>query len=168
MGKNKQEEYLKYLLSCDIDNKKPCIRIVNENLTLVYEGLPLTKPLSFLNKSCEFRTKYRHFMNYAHGTAEEVKERMREYKQRPEVKARARETQKVWWQKNKKKRKAYNKKYHEKNKEKIKEYKQKPEVKAKRKEWRQKPENKLKKKEYDRKYAIKKQKLKTQQNGTPQ
>ena len=39
-------------------SKSPCKSIIAENISAVRKGKELTAPLSYLNKSCEFRKKY--------------------------------------------------------------------------------------------------------------
>jgi len=104
-----------------------------ENLRRVELGMELTRPLKQLNTHCEFKSKYEEWCNIKDGLPEdadikvlEAKARKKEYRQRPEVKA---------------KMKVY-----------IKKYNQRSEVIAMKKEYRQRLEVKAKRKEYFNKY----------------
>ena len=83
-----------------MEEKIPCIRIVNKNLRLVEEGKPLEEPLRFLNKSCNFRKRYNILFDLKNEEEieKEVKAKRKEYHQKPEVKAKRKE----YYQKHKK------------------------------------------------------------------
>jgi len=105
-----------------------CKSEVEKNIINVDLGKPLTLPLSILNQSCDFRKKWEETFNAWHEDeiAKEVRERIRKYNQKPEVKER-------------------NRKYKRK-------YNQKPEVKEHHREYNQKPEVKEYHRKYKRKY----------------
>ena len=115
-----------------------CEAEVRKNLVLVELGMPLTIPLSRLNSNCHFRKEWMKIQHIWHGETKEVREKKREYNQRPEVKEKKRE---------------YNQRpeVKEKRREKGREYYQRPEVKEKRREKRreynQRPEVKEKRRE---------------------
>ena len=113
-----------------------CIREINENIDRVFANKPLTRPLSVLNKNCQFRKRYdiAFDLRNEEKIKKEVKQRMKEYSQKPEVKQRMKEYKK--------------------------EYSQKPEVKQRMKEYRQKPEVKQRKKKWNKEYYQKIKKLK--------
>ncbi|MFW6129980.1 MAG: hypothetical protein ACOC56_02275, partial [Atribacterota bacterium] len=84
----------------DVDDKPICIKEVRENLNRVELGMELTRPLKQLNTHCEFRKKYEEWCNIQDGLDEgtdikkiEQKIKIREYYQKPEVKAKIREYQ---------------------------------------------------------------------------
>jgi hypothetical protein len=71
---------------------QPCKSIITENIRAVEKGKELTAPLSYLNKSCEFRTAYKRIVGeFEKMDKEEVKAHhkahQKAYYQRPEVKA---------------------------------------------------------------------------------
>jgi len=102
-----------------------CEAEVRKNLVLVELGMPLTIPLSRLNSNCHFRKEWMKIQHIWHGETKEVREKKREYNQRPEVK------------------------------EKMREYNQRPEVKEKRRENYQRPEVKEKRREYNQRPEVK-------------
>ena len=114
-----------------------CEAEVKKNLVLVELGEPLTLPLATLNRSCEFKKEWDRIQDKWHGKVKEyrqrpeVKARVKEYNQRPEVKARVKEYHKAYYQRPEVKAK-------------VKEYHQRPEVKAKVKAYYQKNKNKIK------------------------
>ena len=65
-----------------------CIREINENIKRVLNNKPLTRPLSVLNKSCQFQKRYELAFDLENEDRinEEVRKKRREYIQRPEVK----------------------------------------------------------------------------------
>ncbi|WP_338988201.1 hypothetical protein [Spiroplasma endosymbiont of Dasysyrphus albostriatus] len=77
------------------------------------------------------------------------KRKWQEYEQRPEVKAKKKKYDQMWYQKNKQRKKKYDQKPEVKVKKKK--YDQKPEVKAKKKKYYQRSEIKVRKKKYDQK-----------------
>jgi hypothetical protein len=115
----------------NIPKETLCKSVIVENINNIEQGKELTTSLAILNKSCEFKDFYKKYCNLKYG--DEVKEKMKEYRQRPEVKEKMKEYHKE-----------YNKEYRqrpevkEKRKEIMKEYNQRPEVKEKRKEYYQK------------------------------
>ena len=136
-----------------IEKKKKRLKVpfkfIEENLQNVFEGKPLTIPLSKLNK--EFKKEYRKETIFGcqrgYRNNPEVKVRLREYQlkyrktpkykakikaynQKPEVKARL----EIYHQKPKYQayKKKYSKEYYQKNKAKIKVYNQRPEIKVRR------------------------------------
>ena len=70
-----------------------CIREINENIRNVMEGKPLTRPLSVLNKNCQFKKRYEIAFELENEDRikEEVKQKKKEYYQRPEVKQKNKE-----------------------------------------------------------------------------
>jgi hypothetical protein len=101
-----------------ITEKLICIKEVRENILRVETGQPLTKPLKLLNQFCDFRKKFEEMDKIYHGKNKVDKEKMREYRKRPEVKKRMRE------------------------------YNKRPEVKKRKREYRKRPEVKKRKREY--------------------
>ena len=80
-------------------SQAPCKSIVTENINAVKKGKELTAPLSYLNKSCEFRKKYAMIVGeFERRTADEMKARMKAYRQRPEIKARMKARMKAYYQ----------------------------------------------------------------------
>ena len=104
------ELYIKKVREENESNPIICIREINQNIKNVFEGKPLTRPLRVLNQNCEFKKRYDIACDLKEGDLVRArrKEYMKEYYQKPEVKA------------------------------KKKEYYQKPEVKARMKEYNQK------------------------------
>ena len=102
-----------------------CEAEVRKNLVLVELGMPLTIPLSRLNSNCHFRKEWMKIQHIWHGETKEVREKKREYNQRPEVKEKRREKSREYNQRPEVK---------EKMREKSREYNQRPEVKEKRRE----------------------------------
>ena len=91
-----------------------CIREINENIKRVFNKKPLTRPLRVLNKNCEFKKRYDIACDLLEGDLKkervrayhktynqkpEVKERVRAYSQKPEVKERVRAYHKTYNQK---------------------------------------------------------------------
>ena len=125
------------------EEEKLCEKEMKKNLVLAELGMPLTISLAQLNRSCEFRKEWNKIQNKWHGISKEVKEyqqrpeikaQRKEYRNRPEVKIKAKEyrdrseikvVRKIWEKEYYKKlevkikRKEYMKKYYEKNKTKI-------------------------------------------------
>ena len=132
-----------------------CEAEVRKNLVLVELGMPLTIPLSRLNSNCHFRKEWMKIQHIWHGETKEVREKKREYNQRPEVKEKRREKSREYNQRpevKEKRRENYQRpEVKEKMREKMREYNQRPEVKEKRREKRreynQRPEVKEKRRE---------------------
>jgi len=145
-----------------IEKKKKRLKVpfkfIEENLQNVFEGKPLTIPLSKLNK--EFKKEYRKETIFGcqrgYRNNPEVKVRLREYQlkyrktpkykakikaynQKPEVKARLKEEYQLY-------------KLNPKYKARIKAYNQKPEVKARLEIYHQKPKYQAYKKKYSKEY----------------
>ena len=72
-----------------------CIREINDNIKRVITNQPLTRPLKVLNRNCKFRKMYDAYCDIFEGDLNKAK--MREYRQKPEIKAKRRE----YYQKNK-------------------------------------------------------------------
>ena len=143
-----------------------CIREINENIKRVFNNEALTRPLATLNRNCEFKKRYDVACDLKEGNLHKKwdKEYYKEYRQRPEVKAKNKEYHQrpEIKAKNKEYRqrpeiKAKNKEYYQRPevKAKNKEYYQRPEVKAKNKEYHQRPEIKLRQKEYQQRPEVK-------------
>ena len=71
-------------------SEAPCKSIVTENIRNIEDGKALTAPLSYLNKSCEFKKRYDIIFGVEQLKKEEAKARMRAYRQKPEMRARMR------------------------------------------------------------------------------
>lgn len=83
-------------------SKHPCKSIIAENIQNVKNNKELTAPLSYLNKSCEFRTAYRRIVGeFEKMDEQEFKAHRKAYNQRPEVKARERAYKKAYYQRKK-------------------------------------------------------------------
>ena len=139
-----------------------CTKQINENLKLIEQGKPLNLPLRRLNTNCEFKIRYEQWCNVQDGLPEnyDVKKiRAREYRQRPEIKAKLKKYQKEYQQRFEVKAKM--KEYQQRPEIKVrykeyhKQYRNKPEAKAKLKEHQQKPEVIAKRREHDRRPEIK-------------
>ena len=74
-------------------SNKICTRIINENIQAVETNQPLSLSLRELKTDCRFMQFYNDFFNIRHKKEikDEVKNKMREYYQRPEVKKKKRE-----------------------------------------------------------------------------
>jgi hypothetical protein len=118
-----------------------CPALVRKNIVLAETGGELTVPLAILNLNCEFRKKWNEIQNkwhkpkincffcgkeikrgkycYNKKCREKVKEKMREYYQKPEVKEKMREYYQKYYQKPEVKEKQREKmrEYYQKNKE---------------------------------------------------
>ena len=109
----------------EIPKGKPCNDLVTQNISNIRNGRELNAPLSYLNRSCEFRKVWEN-IHLADNIAER-KAHMKAYNQRPEVK----ERQKAY-------RKAYN------QRPEVKARYQRPEVKARKKAYLKAYRKKLK------------------------
>jgi hypothetical protein len=97
----------------------PCKSIVVENIHNIEKGKALTAPLSYLNRSCEFRQRYEKIVGPIFSTSAERVRKMRSYHDlSPEEKERAREHQRAYHHRHYKAKRKYNTKYYNKGKKK--------------------------------------------------
>ena len=77
----------------------PCKSVIVDNIKAVEQGKELTAPLSYLNRSCEFRQAYNKYLLVTEGLPVEVKAYKKAYYQKPEVKAHIKAYKKAYYQK---------------------------------------------------------------------
>ena len=101
-----------------------CPALVRKNLVLVELGKDLTVPLARLQRNCKFKKEWEKIQSKWHGDTKDAiirKARMREYSQRPDIKARRKAQRREYYQRPdvKARRKAQMREYYQRNKKKI-------------------------------------------------
>ena len=103
----------------EIPEGKPCNDLITQNIRNVKNNKELTAPLSYLNRSCEFKRAYKNIMGeFEKQDKNEKKAYKKAYQQRNKDKIKA--YWKAYQQRNKDKIKAYQKAYRQRKKKELK------------------------------------------------
>lgn len=86
-NENTKGDYMKVPVRPDY-SQTPCKSVVADNIKAIKNGESLNAPLSYLNKSCEFRKVYNVVFGPLTADREKKNAKLRTYLQSPEAKAR--------------------------------------------------------------------------------